>query len=242
MTRFDFISQLQTKFAQKIKDKDSDGVKKDKQDQNEQFFTDLNEFCDSCEEMHLQSVYNHVNRTHEFSTIPQSAKFWKFANKNDFLKKKNIVTDPTWNVCVDCGTKYSKLGRGCPKCMSFKAMIGTGETVPGDLIKVQEDCYYCVDIYKVTLENERRLSGPSCGDYGIKITPHCERCMCLECCKQMIKYNNDPKGTTEMYKSTELGQPWLAQAPPLNDIVEQMVKDMKTGYKQKQEDKGAKNE
>lgn len=229
MTQIEFVSQLVVKFAPKIKDTDSDGVKLDKKEEKDQFFNDLNSFSSECLHDRLQDVFNFVSRHHEYNTIPKMAMFWKYANKCKIIKKKDKRRDPIWNVCTNCGVKYSKLGRGCPECRKVKAFIDTTETVPEDLINVQEDCFYCIDIYPETLKKGMKLSGPDCGDYGKKITPHCKDCICKECCKQMILYNSNPELTTLKYKTTELAQPWLTDVKPLNETLKQMVKDMKKG-------------
>ena len=227
MTPIEFVTQLVVKFAPKIKENDSDGVKLDKKQEKDQFFNDLNSFSAECISDKLQDVYNFVNRNHEYNTIPKMAMFWKYANKCGIIKKKDKRRDPIWNVCTKCGVKYSKLGRGCPECRCITATIDTEETVPADLVNVQEDCFYCPDIYPETLKDPMRLSGPNCGDYGKKMTPHCVECICRECCKQMIMYNSNQQMTTEKYKSTELAQPWITESKPLDKTLKKMLKDMK---------------
>lgn len=218
---------MSTMFSPKIKDKDSEGMIADKKEEKDLFFRNLNSFCDACLETNLQAVYNHIIKTHEFSTVPKMALFWKYAEKNDFIKKNPVKRNPIWNICLSCGCKYSWKGRGCPKCRSFRASIGMGETLPNDLIEVQEDCFYCT-IYpeSVKKHNNKKMYFQSCGDFGRKQDAACSACQCKECCRQMMMYNSDPKGTIEKYSTTELAQPWLIESPELSKTAQDMLDHM----------------
>lgn len=211
----DFISNLTAKFRSK------------NEEENHVFFSDLSSFVNAVRPETLQDIYNLITMDHTFQTIPRMGKFWKIAKAEKFMIVKDQKYNPYWNMCGDCKTNYSKTGRGCPKCRSTVATIVTGEILPEDLIEVQEDCFYCT-IYpeSVKKSNDRKLYFHGCNDYGKKQDAQCSACQCKECCRQMMMYNADPKGTTEMYKSTELAQPWIKEVQPLNETVKQMVRDI----------------
>jgi len=210
-----FISNLTAKFRSK------------EEDENRIFFSDLSSFVDACKPDALQDIYNAITREHTFQTIPRMGKFWKIAEKGKFLKLKEQKAAIYWNICKSCGAVYSKQGRGCPRCRSTASLLQTGEMLPDNIIDVQEDCFYCT-IYPESIKrsNERKQFFQGCGDYGIKQDAKCSICLCKECCTQMMKYNSDPKGTTEQYKSTELAQPWIVEVQPLNQTVSEMIQDM----------------
>ncbi|MCP4393222.1 MAG: hypothetical protein GY804_02990 [Alphaproteobacteria bacterium] len=215
MTIEDFIGNLTAKFRSK------------EDRENQVFFTDLSSFVDAVRPETLQDIYNMITQDHTFQTIPRMGKFWKIAKREKFLLEKERKQEPYWNECKSCGAKYTKQGRGCPKCRCTVSIIKTGDLLPENIIDVQEDCFYCT-IYPESVKkaNERKLYFTGCTQFGIKQDAQCSACECKECCRQMMQYNADPKGTTDLYRTTELGQPWIYYVDPLNKTVEAMIADM----------------
>jgi len=214
MGEIDFINKMLTRYQRR------DGSNR------EELISYLDVFCKKCPEQHYNDIYEHCIQHEKYFNIN---KIFDYARSKNYVSEKQSESNVVyWNICNNCNTKYSKHGRGCPKCKSPYARLETDETLPDTIIEVQEDCYYCT-IYKesVKKENERKLYFQGCNDYGKKQDAQCKACECQECCRQMMMYNADPKGTTSKYKTTELAQPWIAEAPPLGETVKQMVDDIK---------------
>ncbi len=213
MTDLDFIDKMLTRFQKK------DGSNR------ESIMDNLDVFCKKCVDTHYQDVYEHAIQNMKYFNIN---KLFEFARNKNFVDAKDSgVSVVYWNECKNCGRQYTKQGRGCPKCRCTVSIIKTGDYLPENIIDVQEDCFYCT-IYpeSVKKENERKLYFTGCTQFGIKQDAQCSACECKECCRQMMQYNADPKGTTEKYKTTELGQPWIIPVAPLNETVKAMIEDM----------------
>ncbi len=216
--------------------------KKDEDKKND-YVNKINVLASMCPDENLQQLYNFAVSSEGYPSIK---KMFQFGREQGFIQEKKRDTENIvyWNVCKNCGCNYSKTGRGCPRCRKIPATIKAADVLPQNIVEVQEDCFYCADIYKESVkeENSRKIYFQGCNDYGKKQDNMCNSCQCQECCKQMIAYNCDYRGTIEKYNTTELAQPWLIKAPPLNETVKAIVDSIGRRYKQKQEEKGVKNE
>ncbi len=219
MTVEDFIFNITNKFVSK------------NDHENKIFYTDILNFVDSCLSSSYQDIYNHITMTHKYQTIPRMAMLWKYAKDNDLLKQKEKDEIVNWCKCTNCGTEYSKEGKGCPnqKCKSPEYTRCIGESAPNSMVLVHEDCYYCT-IYPESIKksNEKKCYGADCSKHGTMRNPklNCGKCECEECCKQVFMFNEDPKGTIEKYRTTELAQPWLKETQALPEIAQAMLDDM----------------
>jgi hypothetical protein len=226
MIKENFISSIIAKFRAPKDCEDPDGA-------NRIFFKDVSDFADKCKPERLQDAYQFITQNHDYPTHFPMAFLYKRAKKEKWLAEKPKIKKVVWNVCNNCGVKYSIVGRGCPKCRSHSSILATPNDsdpniLPDDIIEVQEDCYYCTN-YSETIkkENERKLYFQGCHEYGKKQDAQCSACECRECCRQMMMYNADPKGTTEKYKTTHLSQPWIKECEPLNETADMMLKHMR---------------
>lgn len=198
---------------------------------NKAFYAQLSTFANKCKENHLQDVYDHIVRKHKFNTPFKLYLAYDFAEKKGFMieaEKKQKQRAPIWLTCSHCKTNYSKSGRVCPKCGNPHPTISTNEVLPEEHIDVKEDCSYC-KIYPEIKKNKNWMTSIRCNLYGKKQDPSCSRCQCRECCRQMMMYRADKAGTTMMYKTGELAQPWLTYVKPINETVKEMVAKMKKG-------------
>lgn len=215
----DFISGLTSRYRDK-----------NDQERNKAFFEDLMTFTNKCPENHLKDVYDWIRVNHKYSTPFLLYKIYNYAVEQGYIEKKSqrkkVVS---WLTCVKCGTHYSMVGRGCPnqRCKEKKATTSHGEYYPENMVEVTEDCYYCT-IYPEIKKNKKWITFEGCPDFG-KVQRQaeiCGICQCKDCCKQMMMYHADPKGTTEKYKSGELGLPWIIEVDSLKETSELMNKDI----------------
>lgn len=201
-------------------------IKRQYPDISDTRITDYQFGFDRYEPSDIQNLIEHFFDNYEYQNPPKWAWFNKAAYKIGIQRKEKKL--PSWWKCQDCGTEYSIQGRKCPKCRSPKAIGVKGESMPTDLIIVQEDCAYCTIFDESRKkENDKLYFGYGCNDYGVVqrgCTPR--KCQCHECCRQMMLYNSDPRGTVEKYRTGELAQPWLYEVDPINETIRNMVNDI----------------